>query len=68
MIQQLHSWAYIQKKMKTLICKDTYIPVFIATLFTISLGVEVSINRWMYKKYVVYLYWYNELLPIHKKE
>ena len=68
MIQQLHSWAYIQKKMKTLICKDTYIPVFIATLFTISLGMEVSINRWMYKEYVVYLYWYNELLPIHKKE
>ena len=68
MIQQLHSWAYIQKKMKTLICKDTYIPVFIATLFTISLGMEVSINRWMYKEYVVYLYWYNELLPVHKKE
>ena len=68
MIQQFHSWAYIQKKMKTLICKDTYIPVFIATLFTISLGVEVSINRWMYKEYVVYLYWYDELLPIHKKE
>jgi len=36
MIQQFHSWAYIQKEIKTLIGKDTCTPVFIAALFTIA--------------------------------
>ena len=35
MIQQSHSWACIQKKMKNLIQKDTCTPVFIVALFTI---------------------------------
>ena len=34
MIQQSHSWAYIQKK--TVIQKDTCTPMFIAALFTIA--------------------------------
>ena len=36
MIQQSLSWAYVQKKMKTLISKDTYNPVFITALFKIG--------------------------------
>ena len=36
MIQQFHSWAYIQREIKTLIGKDTCTPVFIAALFTIA--------------------------------
>ena len=35
MIQQSHSWAYIWKKKKTIIQKDTSTPVFIAPLFPI---------------------------------
>ena len=31
---QSHSWAYIQKK--NMILKDTCIPIFTATLFTIA--------------------------------
>ena len=34
MIQQFHSWAHIQKK--SVIQKDTSIPMFIAALFTIA--------------------------------
>ena len=34
MIQQFHSWAYIQKK--SIIQKDTWTHVFIITLFTIA--------------------------------
>ena len=33
MIQQPHSWVYIQKRQKLLIQKDTYTAVFIAALF-----------------------------------
>ena len=38
MIQQFHSWVYIQKnkKVKTLIRKDTCTPKFIEALFTIA--------------------------------
>ena len=36
MIQQSHCWIYIQKTMKTLIPKDTCIPIFLAGLFTIA--------------------------------
>ena len=36
MIQQLHSWAYIQTKVKTLIQKDTCIPTFIEALSTVA--------------------------------
>ena len=35
MIQEFHSWVYIQK-MKTIIPKDTHTPVFTAVLFTIA--------------------------------
>ena len=35
-IQQLSFWAYIWKRQKTLIRKDTCTPVFIAALFTIA--------------------------------
>ena len=36
MIQQSHSWVYIQKRWKLLIWKDTCTPIFIAALFTIT--------------------------------
>ena len=38
MTQQFHSWVYIQtkKKKKTLIPKDTCIPMFTAALFTVD--------------------------------
>ena len=36
MIQQSHSRPYIQKRLKTLIQKDTCKPTFIAALFTIA--------------------------------
>ena len=36
MSQQFHSRIYIRKKMKTLIQKDTSMPMFIVTLFTIA--------------------------------
>ena len=36
MILQSLSWACIQKKIKTLIRKDTCTPMFIAALFTIA--------------------------------
>ena len=37
MAQQSHAWAHIQKKKKKkrVTEKDTYIPIFIAALFTI---------------------------------
>ena len=34
MIQQFHSWVFIQRKQKPLIQKDIYTPMFIAALFT----------------------------------
>ena len=36
MIKHSHSWAYIWKKKKTIIQKDTSTPVFIAPLFPIA--------------------------------
>ena len=36
MIQQFHSWVYIQKKKKTLIQKDKCTAMFIAALFVIA--------------------------------
>ena len=35
MIQQSHSWAYIQKRQKALFRKDTCTPMFTGALFTI---------------------------------
>ena len=36
MIQQIHSWEYVQKKIKILIQKDMCTPIFIAELITIA--------------------------------
>ena len=36
MVQQFHSWVYIQRKKKTLIQKYICTSVFIAVLFTIA--------------------------------
>ena len=44
MSQQFHSWVYIQKKMKTLIQKDTCIPMFRAVLF-------IAAKIWKQPKY-----------------
>ena len=70
MIQQPHSWAYIQKKMKTLIQKDTCTPMFIAALFTIAKiwKQPVSINRWMDKEDVVHIYTMEYYSSIKKNE
>ena len=56
--------------MKTLICKDTCITVFIATLFTVAKiwKQPVSIYRWMDKEYVAYIYLYNRILVLKKNE
>ena len=35
MAQQSHAWAHIQGKKKKVTDTDTYIPMFIAALFTI---------------------------------
>ena len=64
MIQQFHSWVYIQKKMKTLIRKYICTPMSIAALFTIA-------KTWKQPKRpsiedVNYIY--NGLLLSHKKE
>ena len=36
MIQQIHSWEYVQKKIKILIQKDVCTLIFIAALITIA--------------------------------
>ena len=74
MIQQSHSWAYIQKKPKTLIWKDTCISIFIAALLII-------VNIWKQPKSPLTDKWikkithrhihthpYNGLLACPKKE
>ena len=56
------------KKTEMLIWKDTCTPMFIAALFTIAKiwKQPVSIDRWMDKEDVVYMY--NGILLSHKKE
>ena len=60
MIQQFHSWIYVQKKTKTLIQKDISIPMFTAALFTIAKmwkeATKMSINRWKDKEEVVHVH------------
>ena len=73
MIQQFHSWVYIQKKTKTLIWKDTCTAMFIAALFTIAKTWKqpASINRWMDKLDVVYIHTHTHtqwILLSHNKE
>ena len=60
MIQQFHSWVYIQKKTKTktLIQIDTFTPMFIAALFTVAKIRKQpkcpSINGWIKKMWCIY--------------
>ena len=64
-IPLLSTW----KTTKMLIWKDTCTPMFITALFYNCHGMEatqVSINRWMDKEYMVYIY--NRILLSHKKE
>ena len=55
MIQQSHSWAYIQRK---LIQKDTRTPMFIAALFTIVKTWKqpkcLSTDEWIKKMCYIY--------------
>ena len=70
MIQQSHSWAYIQTK---LIQKDTLTPMFIAALFTITKTWKQpkcpSTNEWIKKMwYMCTMEYYsaikkNEIMP-----
>ena len=67
MIQQSHSWTYIQTK--TIIQKDTCIPMFIASLFHKSQDMEatrMSLNRWTDREDVAHTY--DGMLRSHKKE
>ena len=77
MIQQFHSWVYIQ--IKTLIQKDfTCTPMFTAALFTIAKAWEKlkspSTDEWINKMegvcvcVCVCVCVYNEKLLSHKKE
>ena len=56
MIQQSHSWAYIQ--IKPLIKKDTCTPIFIAAPFTIAKARKqpkcLSTKEWMKKMWYIY--------------
>ena len=56
MIQQFHSWAYIQKK--TIIQKYTCTPIFTAALFTIAKTWKQlkcpSTEEWMKKMWYIY--------------
>ena len=56
MIQESHSWAYIQKK--TCIEKDTRTPLFIAALFTIAKMWKQpkypSTDEWIKKMWCIY--------------
>ena len=57
MIQQFHSWAYIQKRQK-LIQKDPCTPMFIAVLFTIAKTFKQlkfpSRDEWIKKMWYIY--------------
>jgi len=60
MTQHFHSWVYIQKKMKTLIWKDTCTPKFIAALLNKSQDMgetQVSISRGIDKEDKVYVFY-----------
>ena len=58
-------------KIKTLIQKDTYTPVFIATLFIVAKIWKwhkcPSTDDWIKKLLCIYIYIYNEVLFSHKK-
>ena len=58
MIQQTHSRAYIQKKTKTMIQKDTRTPLFIAALFTTAKTWRQprspSADEWIRKVWYIY--------------
>ena len=62
MIQQFHSWVYIQRKWKTLIQEGTFIPIFTAALFTIAIIWKQprcpSTDKWIKKMWCVYIYIY----------
>ena len=67
MIQQSHSWAYIQKRQKALFRKDTCTPMFTGALFTIPKTWKQpqgpSTNEWIKMWcvcvciYIYVLYW-----------
>ena len=63
MIQQFHSWAYIQKT--SVIRKDTSIPMYIAALFRIAKTWKQSKCLGTDKDVV---YKYNGILLSHEKE
>ena len=69
MIQQSHSWAYIQKRLKTLIWKDKSTPMFLTALFMISKIWKCSIEEWIKKMWCIYTMEYysafkkNEIKP-----
>ena len=68
MIQQSHSWAYIQQK--TVIQNDTCTPMFITALFTIAKTQKQpkcpSTDDWIKKMW--YTHTHNAILLNHKKE
>ena len=58
MTQQFHSWVYIKKNPKTLICQDTCTPMFIAALFTIAKQPKSpATDEWIKKMWYRYLQW-----------
>ena len=73
MIQQTHSWAYIQKKTETIIQKDTCTPLFIAALFTRAKTRRQpkcpQTGEWMSKMWCLYIKKYylaikkNKIIP-----
>ena len=56
MIQQSHSWVYIQKRWKLLIWKDTCTPIFIAALFTITKSWNQP--KWLLTEECIKKMWY----------
>ena len=60
------------EKMKTLIQKNTYTPVFRAALFTIAKTWKQpkcpSTDEWTKKMYYTHIYTHNGILLRHKKE
>ena len=68
MIQQSHSWAYIQKK--TLIKKETCTPMFIAAIFTIDKTWKQpkcpSTDEWIKKMWYIYTMEYYSAIKKNK--
>ena len=68
MIQESHSWAYIQKK--TCIEKDTCTPLFIAALFTIAKMWKQpkypSTDEWIKKMWCIYTMEYYSAIKKNK--